>query len=185
MNVYSGISPPRELLDAVAASNGKSIASPSDTDRGPPPPSRPSDRPTPGCYTGNAPAPPSYEDAIADTLGPLDGQRHEYNSSLGGGVPAGTRDDQKHADGSSRQSLESIHSASTGSTDIPPSSPSDHDPESPAHTPVEELSDMRKVHPDVRPPSYQQRISSEQHHVANLGVPHRKPLPSHSTKSVD
>jgi hypothetical protein len=87
--VYSGIAPPQALLDAVAAEKGgRRVPRPT---RRPPEPSNPPPRPF--GQVGALPpdtdlqplqesyddAPPSYEDAMADTLAPLDGPRREYN----------------------------------------------------------------------------------------------------------
>ena len=47
-------------------------------------------------------APPSYEDAIADDIGPIDGPRREYgdNAGLGAGIgpPAGSKTDRLFPD---------------------------------------------------------------------------------------
>ena len=80
VHVYSGIRPPQAVLDAMShpgfpqpAPQSHSIPqSPSTSIR--PPVSFdpiPNDLPTD--------APPSYEDAIADDLGPIDGPRREYS----------------------------------------------------------------------------------------------------------
>jgi len=89
VQVYSGIAPPQALLDAVAAEkDGRRLPRPA---RRPSEPNNPAPRPF--GQVGALPldadlqppqesygdAPPSYEDAMADTLAPLDGPRREYN----------------------------------------------------------------------------------------------------------
>ena len=74
VKVYSGIRPPQALLDAMMSNPPLpqvSQQTPSTLTQppqpfGPPPPNIPGD------------APPSYEDAMADDLGPIDGPRREY-----------------------------------------------------------------------------------------------------------
>jgi len=90
VQVYSGIAPPQALLDALAASEKRQDDFPASPSRRREYESPTSGRP-PGPATGphaagNAPqgdtyeeAPPSYEDAMADGIGPVDGPRREYN----------------------------------------------------------------------------------------------------------
>ncbi|KAJ5761410.1 hypothetical protein N7533_003449 [Penicillium manginii] len=89
VKVYSGIAPPQALLDAMAAV--KLQPSPTKTTPQPPWPAsseqprpamppRPEGEPIPadaGAVYDDAP--PSYEDAIADNLAPVDGPRREYH----------------------------------------------------------------------------------------------------------
>ncbi|OAX79677.1 hypothetical protein ACJ72_06001 [Emergomyces africanus] len=77
VQVYSGIAPPQALLDAVRRSPSKA----SKVSEVPPPqPPRPQVAPTlPPVQVEYDDAPPSYEDAMADALGPVDGPRREYN----------------------------------------------------------------------------------------------------------
>ena len=182
VEVYSGIAPPKALLEAMAASRGKDKSRPDH----PPLPLRP---PEPNSYGDDA-ALPSYEDAIADSLGPLEGPRREYNTAVDGGDEAVAG--QKH-DKSTRQKIYySDHSASTGSSDALPSSPSDHDPGSPS--PIDHPSDIAKT--AHSPPQYQPAAdpepgqcnqaqrSAQGSAMPCLGVPHRKPLPGPSNKDV-
>ncbi|BAE64348.1 unnamed protein product [Aspergillus oryzae RIB40] len=86
VKVYSGISPPQALLDAMAE-NGHiqptvSPTKPSrpsqETSAPPPMPPRPTRPPAPlNPEDGYDDAPPSYEDAMAETLSPVDGPRRE------------------------------------------------------------------------------------------------------------
>ena len=76
--VYSGIAPPEALLNAMANH-------PTTSQSQPPFPKQGSSRPqqTPPQSAPAPPdipqeAPPSYEDAIADELGPVDGPRRDY-----------------------------------------------------------------------------------------------------------
>ncbi|OQE29566.1 hypothetical protein PENSTE_c002G02753 [Penicillium steckii] len=90
VKVYSGIAPPQALLDAMAAaklqpSPTKPQSRPSwptqstDSPR-PPMPPRPSDGTIPAAATTiYDDAPPSYEDAMADNIAPVDGPRREYH----------------------------------------------------------------------------------------------------------
>ncbi|KAL8825479.1 MAG: hypothetical protein Q9191_004391 [Dirinaria sp. TL-2023a] len=72
VQVYSGIAPPQALLNAMANNpvTGTSNQLPQQAPQQPPPPFAPSDIADD--------VPPSYEDAIADELGPVDGPRREY-----------------------------------------------------------------------------------------------------------
>ncbi|PGH34007.1 hypothetical protein GX50_03154 [[Emmonsia] crescens] len=77
VQVYSGIAPPQALLEAVRRSPSKA----SKVSEVPPPqPPRPQVAPAlPPVQGEYDDAPPSYEDAMADALGPVDGPRREYN----------------------------------------------------------------------------------------------------------
>lgn len=94
VEVYSGIAPPQSLLDQMA---GRPIAQPTPNDNLRPPgstngpstghsprPSRPpsqaqSDHVEPSPSDIPDEAPPSYEDAMADDLAPVDGPRRDYH----------------------------------------------------------------------------------------------------------
>ncbi|KAL8789447.1 MAG: hypothetical protein Q9195_006813 [Heterodermia aff. obscurata] len=78
VNVYSGIRPPQALLDATMSNSPLSHAPP----QTPSTPSHPSQSFGPPPSNIPADAPPSYEDAIADDLGPIDGPRREYTQPL-------------------------------------------------------------------------------------------------------
>ncbi|KAI9835422.1 MAG: hypothetical protein M1819_002340 [Sarea resinae] len=81
VQVFSGIAPNKALLSAISAS--PAVSSPTGLTPKPPPFSSNAMPP----YSANgqqasAPfedAPPSYEDAMADDIGPLDGPRRDYN----------------------------------------------------------------------------------------------------------
>lgn len=98
VQVFSGIAPPKALLSAMAASRrptslNAATAKPnpnvrphSFTHSMPPTPTTPtysSIPPQQGQYgvpmSANDDAPPSYEDAIAEDIGPVDGPRRDYN----------------------------------------------------------------------------------------------------------
>ena len=92
VKVYSGIAPPQALLDAMAAAKlqpSSSKPTPTHTwptttdvnDSRPPMPPRPAGAPVPTDVGGDVydDAPPSYEDAMAENLSPLDGPRREYH----------------------------------------------------------------------------------------------------------
>jgi len=91
VQVFSGIAPPEALLSAMAASRppaspNAGVRPPSLVHSTPTPttPSYSSSPPQPGEYgpplpTGDDDAPPSYEDAMAEDVGPVDGPRREYN----------------------------------------------------------------------------------------------------------
>lgn len=87
--MYSGIAPPQALLDAVTAEKGGrrvpgSTRRPREPVNPPPRPfgqvgALPPDTPLEPLQESYDDAPPSYQDAMADTLAPLDGPRREYN----------------------------------------------------------------------------------------------------------
>ena len=72
--VYSGIRPPQALLNATMSQPTPSHAPP----QTPSTPSHPPQSSGPPPSNVPADAPPSYEDAIADDLRPIDGPRREY-----------------------------------------------------------------------------------------------------------
>ena len=83
VEIYSGITPPAALLDAIASrppgvpSRPSNISAPSQAPAYDPmyPPQLP-----PGANPGTtSDAPPSYEDAMADEISPADGPRREYS----------------------------------------------------------------------------------------------------------
>jgi hypothetical protein len=102
VTVYSGIEPPAALLEAMSTRPSR-----------PPVPARPSSmsaaaRPThdplypPQLATpGAAPpddAPPSYEDAMADDIGPVDGPRRDYSGMTNEHAPSGFDTDSASAE---------------------------------------------------------------------------------------
>lgn len=102
VEVYSGIPPPRQLLENMAAAASKPVynqAPPANAAYPvtPTAPSYSSIPPAQGSFGGptldpsqSMDAPPSYEDAIAEDIGPVDGPRREYNNSAATAHPAGS-----------------------------------------------------------------------------------------------
>ena len=83
VQVFSGIRPPQALLSAMSCSQPPQPSSPFNVT--PQTPSSASRPPQPFAPTSSdipADAPPSYEDAIADDIGPIDGPRREYTQPL-------------------------------------------------------------------------------------------------------
>lgn len=84
VTIYSGIAPPPALLKAVSVKRPNVPIQPAAEPSGPPPmPPRPAPAPTPA-YDAESQeyedAPPSYEDAMAEEIGPVDGPRREYTT---------------------------------------------------------------------------------------------------------
>lgn len=210
VKVFSGIAPPQALLDAMAAASleqGSQKPQPElpteiGTDR-PPMPPRPSGEPVPvnsGDVYGDAP--PSYEDAMADHLSPVDGPRREYHppeasqpvESGTDSKPAGQGKDSEDgpaAEGSSAPRRRD-HRSSTESFDMLPTTPPESQSGSPPPSPVRRPASMMKIprNPveDESPPQYEpvgggqqaaqtQRQPSRNNRPMNLGVPNRKPVP--------
>ncbi|KAL2222309.1 hypothetical protein M432DRAFT_218375 [Thermoascus aurantiacus ATCC 26904] len=213
VRVYSGIAPPQALLDAMGFSGPQTQyarpASPPSPGQPPPIPPRPAVAPVPvyeGIYEGQVydDAPPSYEDAIAEELGPVDGPRREYNPP---DVPADGRTsgtDVKSPVGSGKDSERLFPNSgpsnhSTESLDMLPSTPSDSRPSTACVTPAPQRGE---AHPtpaerksDEQPSQYQptpqdqlqtpeqteqttqRRPSRPDIRTINLGVPKRKPVP--------
>lgn len=213
VRVYSGIAPPQALLDAMGFSGPQTKyarpASPPSPGQPPPIPPRPAVAPVPvyeGIYEGQVydDAPPSYEDAIADELGPVDGPRREYNppDAPADGRTSGT--DVKSPVGSGKDSERVFPNSgpsnhSTESLDMLPSTPSDSRPSTACVTPAPQRGE---AHPtpaerksDEQPSQYQptpqdqlqtpeqteqttqRRPSRPDIRTINLGVPKRKPVP--------
>ena len=95
VEVYSGIAPPQALLDQMAnrptaqpvpsynvrpsgSANGPSLGHSPGTSR--PPGQAQSDHIEPSPSDIPSEAPPSYEDAMADDLAPIDGPRRDYST---------------------------------------------------------------------------------------------------------
>lgn len=201
VKVYSGIRPPQALLDAMAATGQVKPTRPEpaqDPER-PPMPPRPAVPPTPAAFEEDFDeAPPSYEDAMAETIGPVDGPRREYNP------PAATpsRSVEPGAD-----TKTSVHqggnpepapytsgntNSSSESFDMLPSTPPVTQSNSPPMSPVARQPSILKTNevPEDDPPQYQQTLEPQLHgppHIErrpsgesrpmNLGVPNRKPVP--------
>ena len=213
VKVYSGIAPPQALLDAIAAAasqptpskpTGKTVP---DTNSRPTMPPRPSGAPD-AAQSGTTydDAPPSYEDAMADNLSPVDGPRREYHPPDASTVESGTdakspvQADKVHEDGPAaegstvprergrgrRSSSESFDMLPT----TPPESISGSPPTSPVRRPQSTLKVSRNPIEEESPPQYQQvadnqpgvqTVNRQPSHTnmrpMNLGVPSRKPVP--------
>ncbi|KAL4784526.1 hypothetical protein BJX76DRAFT_327258 [Aspergillus varians] len=211
VRVYSGITPPPALLEAIAANTQtKPTLSPHtpswSQEQGPerpPMPPRPNVAPPPvnpdAAYDE---APPSYEDAMAETLSPLEGPRREYYppdaSSTRSAVELGT--DTKSPVGENPEPTNVLYSnqeaiSSSESFDMLPSSPPESRSGSPLGSPVARQQSVLKIHKaqvpaEESPPQYQliakdpqpaqgQEAQGSSRRV-NLGVPSRKPVPSPS-----
>lgn len=169
VQVYSGITPPQALLDAVAASEKRQDfpASHSPTSGRPP---RPAADPH---AAGSAPqgdiyeeAPPSYEDALADGIGPVDGPRREYNppNTSTTNRPSEHVTDTKTPVSSDRgnerlYAQSGISTNSAESLDMLPTTPSPR-PGSLPDSPVELPGEAKKVPPLAQPTQPELRSSS-------------------------
>lgn len=214
VKVYSGISPPQALLDAMAESGRiQPTIAPSQPSRpcqdagGPPPmPPRPTRPPVPtDPEDGYDDAPPSYEDAMAETLSPVDGPRREYNppdaSSTtrpieSGADPSTPVQPGKDPEPRSPYSNREVNSSSE-SFDMLPSTPPEPQSGSPPTSPVARQQSVLKIHKlaalqEDSPPRYQpvadpqlqpsasqaqQGLSRQDVRTIKLGVPNRKPVP--------
>lgn len=212
VKVYSGIAPPQALLDAMAA-GGRPIsikplpAEPVNNagDR-PPMPPRPSGSGIPtSVEDAYDEAPPSYEDAMAETLSPVDGPRREYNPP---DAPSANRANESGADSTSSvfrtKGLETTSpyghpeaNSSLESFDMLPATPPESHSGSPPTSPIAHQQSVLKIHKalpleEESPPQYQQVAGpsspNPQDHnehgssrpgfrPMNLGVPNRKPVP--------
>ncbi|KAL2830091.1 hypothetical protein BJY01DRAFT_227553 [Aspergillus pseudoustus] len=213
VRVYSGITPPPALLEAMAGNAPIKPKAPAhtpswprqgegeDDSNRPPMPPRPQ-APPPAANPDEAfdEAPPSYEDAMAESLSPVDGPRREYypleasstrplnESGADSRTPVGN-----NPKSSSFYSNQSANSSSE-SFDMLPSTP----PESRSGSPIGFVARQQSVlkihkHPlpeDDSPPQYRPVAedrspfqAQETHRPSrpmNLGVPNRKPVPSPS-----
>jgi hypothetical protein len=183
IKVYSGIAPPQALLDAMAAAaplhspskptSGPSLPTSSEANR-PPMPPRPSTGPIPadaGAVYDDAP--PSYEDAMAENLSPVDGPRREYHppaaSSSRRTVESGAdakspvrtgkaREDGPAAEGSWAPPTREGRSSSESFDMLPTTPPESHSGSAPA-SPVRRSQSMMKVPrnqaSEESPPQYQ------------------------------
>lgn len=184
VKIYSGIAPPQALLDAMAAaalqpSPSKPAPRPSwpteNTSGRPPMPPRPASGPVPAEASAvYDDAPPSYEDAMADNLGPVDGPRREYHppdtsasrstvesgadskspdytGKVGDGVPApeGSVVPEIRAGRSSSESFDMLPTT-------PPESTSGSPPASPVRRTQSTMKVPRNPVNEESPPQYQQ-----------------------------
>ncbi|KAJ5806886.1 hypothetical protein N7474_010478 [Penicillium riverlandense] len=215
VKVYSGIAPPQALLDALAAASlqpsSPNTQSPrtsqlsSSANAGqprPPMPPRPATLPA-AVSVGDVydEAPPSYEDAMAENIGPVDGPRREYHPPDGSSTTSGSTmesgadakspvgEDGSAAAGTSGSAAYRENRSSSESFDMLPTTP----PESPSPptSPVARSRSTMKVprnnrDDDESPPQYQPVADDQLQPPAavergpsrpNLGVPNRKPVP--------
>ena len=193
VQVYSGIEPPQALLDAMGASSEEPKRADKPSANEPaqahaPRQSIPAYSPQAAEQQTFEDAPPSYEDAMAESLGPVDGPRREYNppaittspgwTGTDGKGPVGPNQDDARLYTNGEQSNSSTTSLGIGYSNAPhngPSSPivQDPPPESPAgHSPTDQRPVPRLGEP--RPAAPARRVSPF------MGVPNRKPLPSSS-----
>ncbi|KAJ5109731.1 hypothetical protein N7532_002376 [Penicillium argentinense] len=225
VKVYSGIAPPQALLDAMAAAKlqpsptkTKPTSRPSWPTTGesaprPPMPPRPADGPIPadaGAVYDDAP--PSYEDAMADNLGPVDGPRREYHppdastTRMEPGTDAKSPVQGKDraagpAEGFAANSHDRERRSSSESFDMLPTTPPESNSGSPPTSPVRRsqstMKGPRHTVDEESPPQYQPvaegsqlpasssqaRPSRSNSRPMNLGVPTRKPVPRTSERS--
>ncbi|KAI9368283.1 hypothetical protein BJX61DRAFT_231280 [Aspergillus egyptiacus] len=211
VSVYSGITPPPALLEAMAAKTRVKPKVPpqpptrpqeDDTER-PPIPPRPTVPPL-AASSENAydDAPPSYEDAMAESLSPLDGPRREYYPPAASSArsPAEPGADSRTAVGEAHKSSNAFYSnqggnSSAESFDMLPSTPPESRSGSPQGFPVARQQSVLKIHKNPlpmedSPPQYQPvaetpppprgQEARRTSRPMNLGVPSRKPVPSPS-----
>jgi len=151
-------------------------------------------------------APPSYEDAMAETLSPVDGPRREYNPPDDSSRNIESGADSKHPVNPGRDPEASTAAIPYGnpeavsseeSFDMLPSTPPETQSGSPPTSPVVRQQSVLKIHkvppqPEEDPPQYQsiagespqaqqspqeQRQPRQGFRPMNLGVPSRKPVP--------
>lgn len=215
VKVYSGIAPPQALLDAMAAAKLQpsptkpnprpTWSPPTNSDSRPPMPPRPEDGPVPadvGAVYDDAP--PSYEDAMADNIAPVDGPRREYHppdapsSSSSRSTEPGT--DAKSpvqtgkdreagpaaegfvAAGSHEREREREGRSSSESFDMLPTTPPESNSGSPPTSPVRRSQSTVKVtrNPvdEESPPQYQPVAEGQQLHGSQgqASRDHRRPM---------
>lgn len=188
VQVFSGIEPPQALLDAMGVEKAQRGKTPA-TDPVPPRPPRPTNPESiaaPPEFEAHEDAPPSYEDAMADALAPVDGPRREYNplddsknlsrAGTDAKVPVdnndGKTDDRLFPDSEPlNPSTESFDTCSiipaegSPNSSFPPTpKESDSTQDRPAKSPAPQ-------EPEVRPGPSQRRVTPQ------LGIPNRKPVP--------
>ncbi|KAJ5698160.1 hypothetical protein N7462_000165 [Penicillium macrosclerotiorum] len=190
VKVYSGIAPPQALLDAMAAAALKPSPSkptaqppwaPTSDDNRPPMPPRPSGTVPEYSNGGYDEAPPSYEDAMAENLSPVDGPRREYHppdasssrSTLESGADSKSsaeavwlREAGPVGEGSMASPSREGRSSSE-SFDMLPATPPESNSGSPPASPVRRSQSMMKVPRDPAaeesPPVYQPVAESHLH----------------------
>ncbi|KAJ5782123.1 hypothetical protein N7457_003897 [Penicillium paradoxum] len=189
VRVFSGIAPPQALLDAMAAASVQQSSSkpkpqpsfPTENENSRPPmPPRPTGEPVP-VNSGDVcdDAPPSYEDAMADHLSPVDGPRREYHppdASSQRTVESGTDakstaqpgkdlEDGPAAEGSSSAPRHRDNRASSESFDMLPTTPPESQSGSPPASPMRRPGSMMKIPRNTvdeeSPPQYEPVAGSQ------------------------
>ncbi|KKK26830.1 hypothetical protein ARAM_003393 [Aspergillus rambellii] len=182
--VYSGITPPQALLDAMATNTQRAPTFPApapnrpqdNASERPPMPPRPAAPPADGSDEGYDDAPPSYEDAMAESLSPVDGPRREYNppdasfssSSSSSSTTRTTVEpgaDPKSSVDNDPAKLSTIYgnceaNSSSESFDMLPSTPPESRCGSPPTSPVARQQSVLKIHKaplldEESPPQYE------------------------------
>ncbi|EEP77270.1 conserved hypothetical protein [Uncinocarpus reesii 1704] len=207
VNVYSGVAPPTALLEAMGISGvTTAVSSNIPPPPQPPRPAAPAAAVAAPPYTAPPPrveeyedAPPSYEDAMAEALGPVDGPRREYNPldaavsgnfSQTGTDAQGSVVDSKDNDrlfpnsGPLNVSTDSFDYYQLGPADgfgsasysrpPPPGSLQEHSAFPPPTSP---LSGNQILPVAPLSPSTEDRPEWAQRRVTPLGMPSRKPVP--------
>lgn len=188
VRVFSGIAPPQALLDAMAAASLQPSSSkakpqpslPTEVENNRPPiPPRPTGEPVP-VNSGDVydEAPPSYEDAMADHLSPLDGPRREYHppdassqrtvepgaDTKSAAQPGKELEDGPAAEGSSAPRRRN-NRASSESFDMLPTTPPESQSGSPPASPVRRPGSMMKIPRNTvdeeSPPQYEPVAGSQ------------------------
>ena len=212
VSVYSGIAPPPALLKAVSVK--RPAVRPSEPVEAPAMPPRPAPEPIPA-YDTQPPqpdmyedAPPSYEDAMADEIGPVDGPRREYNSPDAAFiVHSGSGADTSTTAGSGSKDSERLfpdtgnwgHSTDSFArfSETPPESPIEPQASGESQEsgrwenqlpPEKRPLDVQPPQPSSSPPPppppppmEQPRRSDFRTLNINMGVPSRKPVPKNTT----
>lgn len=187
VKIYSGIAPPQALLDAMAAAAPQSSQTKpthrptwpmsSNSTNPPPMPPRPAGPVPVPADSSEAydEAPPSYEDAMAENLSPVDGPRREYHppdASSSRSMESGTDAKSPVETGRTREgpvpasqgnltpsAYEHQGRSSSESFDMLPTTPPESISGSPPGSPVRRSQSMMKVHrnpmDDESPPQYQ------------------------------
>jgi len=94
VQVFSGIAPPAALLDAMSSRPPRVPVRPSSVPAAPTSdPAYPPQLGTPAANTFEE-APPSYEDAMAEDIGPLDGPRRDYSGVTDENGPSSISDEK-------------------------------------------------------------------------------------------
>lgn len=207
VTIYSGIAPPAALLKAMSVKGPKGSTQPVGPMEPPPMPPRPTPAPTPAYDAESGEhedAPPSYEDAMADEIGPVDGPRREYNtpdvlsgqSGPGADVNSPARSGDKDTERLFPDSGPWGHSTDSFGkySDTPPDSPmrpqvsgeSQDSGNWGAQMPPEKQppGDQQQQPPPLptSSPAEQPRRTDFRTLNVNMGVPNRKPVPN-STNS--